>query len=157
MDAKPLAGRLEIELVPKTCWFSNVRDHVGAADWDALRKPVFAKAGRACEICGGRGPKWPVECHETWRYGDKSLTQTLEGLSALCPSCHQVKHIGLANLRGRGGAAEAHLAKVNGWTRAECGRHIRAAFETWAARSEHQWSLDLSWLEKVGIHVKPKR
>ena len=104
--------RLQVELVPSTCWFSNVRDHVSKTDWDTLRKATYQKAGHVCEICGGRGPKWPVECHEIWHYDDESLTQTLKGLIALCPSCHETKHIGLAGLRGRVEIAKVHLGLV---------------------------------------------
>ena len=60
------ANRLTIELVPQTCWFSNVRSEVSAADWDRLRKLTSNAAGGRCEVCGGRGPRWPVECHEIW-------------------------------------------------------------------------------------------
>ena len=56
--------RLTVELVPSTCWYTNVRSHVPKAVWDRLRRQVAAEAGDRCEICGGRGRRWPVECHE---------------------------------------------------------------------------------------------
>ncbi len=102
--------------MPQSCWFSNVRDHVSKPTWDKLRKATYQQANYRCEVCGGRGDKHPVECHEIWNYDDINHIQTLFGLTALCPSCHQVKHIGLAGLRGRGEEAEAHLAKVNNWS-----------------------------------------
>jgi 5-methylcytosine-specific restriction endonuclease McrA len=148
---------LEIELVPKTCWFSNVRDHVSKAEWDALRKGVYKKANHICEICGGRGQKWPVECHEIWHYNDENLTQTLQGLIALCPSCHEVKHIGLAGLRGRGEIARAHLEKINRWTGEQSEKYLDLVWEIWAERSKCQWQLNLAWLEQFGVYVEPKR
>ena len=87
---------LTIELVPSTCWFSNVRDHVSKSIWDKLRKATYRQSNYRCEICGDRGSKHPVECHEIWHYDDDKYIQTLTGLTALCPDCHRVKHIGLA-------------------------------------------------------------
>ena len=145
--------QLTIELVPQTCWFSNVRSEVSAADWDRLRKAIAIDAGNKCEICGGRGPKWPVECHEIWEYDDTMHRQTLLGLTALCPSCHEVKHIGLANVRGRGHIAAKHLAAVNGWTQPQADTYIAEQFAVWEGRSRFEWTLDLSWLQQCGIVV----
>ncbi len=148
---------LTVELVPSTCWFSNVRDHVPKKTWDFLRKSTYKQAKYRCEVCGGRGDKWAVECHEIWHYDDLNYIQTLSGLTALCPSCHQVKHIGLAGLRGYGERAEAHLAKINGWTREQTDAYLKTVWDTWQERSGHDWSLDLDWLNCYGIDVNPKR
>ncbi len=152
-------NRLSIELVPQTCWFSNVRSEISPEDWDRLRKTTTHNAGSRCQICGGRGPKWPVECHEIWDYDDEHHVQTLLGLIALCPACHEVKHMGLANIRGRGSIAARHLAKVNGWAPQETERYITDQFAVWERRSAFQWTLDMSWLEECGITVQsePKR
>jgi hypothetical protein len=48
--------------------------------WDRLRHQVTAEAGNRCEICGGRGRRWPVECHEVWHYDDTTKIQRLERL-----------------------------------------------------------------------------
>jgi len=146
-------ARLTIELVPQTCWFSNVRSEVSPANWNRLRKATAAAAGDKCEVCGGRGPKWPVECHEIWEYDDAAHRQTLRGLLALCPACHEVKHIGFANVRGRGNIAAKHLAAVNGWTLPAADKYIAEQFAVWERRSGYQWTLDLSWLERCGIAV----
>ncbi len=153
-EQKPDAPRLSIELVPETCWVSNVRSNISNEDWDRIRKVIAKKAGHRCEICGGVGPKHPVECHEIWYYNDKKRLQTLEGLIALCPSCHEVKHIGLANVNNRGKLAEAHLAKVNGWSQSQAKTYIKEQFEIWGERSRHEWKLDMSWLKKHGIAFK---
>ena len=148
---------LTVELVPSTCWFSNVRDHVSRKTWDFLRKSIYKQANYRCEVCGGRGDKWAVECHEIWHYDDLNYIQTLSGLTALCPSCHQVKHIGLAELRGYGERAKAHLAKINGWKREQTDAYLETVWDTWQERSGHNWSLDLSWLNRYGIYINPKR
>jgi hypothetical protein len=71
--------RLEIELIPKTCWFSNIRNHVSPEGWKFISRQVFAGAGNRCQICGGRGDKWPVECHEVWEFNWQANVQALVG------------------------------------------------------------------------------
>lgn len=145
--------KLTIELVPRTAWFSNVRSEVTRSTWDHIRTTVAEKAGYRCEICGGRGSRHPVECHEIWDYNDETRTQTLKGMVALCPDCHLVKHFGRAQAVGEGGKALAHLCKVNSWTQEEALKYIRAAFVVWEERSRHQWSLDISTLSTYGIQT----
>lgn len=42
--------KLTVELVPKPCWFSNVRDHVNQAEWDRLRCATYQQAGYVCQV-----------------------------------------------------------------------------------------------------------
>jgi hypothetical protein len=140
------AARLAVELVPKTSWYNNVRALVDEHGWDRIRRQVYRQAGYRCEICGGRGPEHPVECHEVWRYDDRTRVQLLVRMIALCPDCHQVKHIGLANVRGNGAKARAHLARVNGWALEQADTFIGEAFRVWAQRSQGPWTLDLEGL-----------
>lgn len=140
--------KLTIELVPKSCWFSNVRSHTSQKEWDVLRKDAYKKASYKCEICSGKGKKWPVECHEIWDYDDKQLTQKLIRMTALCPSCHEVKHMGLARVKGNYGKALKHLMKVNDMTKQEATDYVDQIFEVWAGRSEHSWKLDITFLDK---------
>jgi hypothetical protein len=139
-------ARLTIELVPQTSWYHNVRALVDQPTWDRIRRMVYRQAGYRCELCGGRGPEHPVECHEVWRYDDLTRTQVLVRMIALCPACHQVKHFGLANLRGKGAVARAHLMGVNGWTARQADVYIEAAFRVWERRSQGPWTLDLAGL-----------
>lgn len=143
--------RLEIELVPSSSWFDNVRTRVSVSDWKKCKRLVGARSKNRCEICGGRGAKWPVECHEIWEYDDDTHIQKLKGLIALCPRCHEVKHIGLAMTRGRLVYALSHLATVNGWTSAQAGWYFKTAMELWELRSEDAWTVDVSYLDGLGI------
>lgn len=136
---------LTIELVPKTAWFKNLRSELPKEQWDKLRKECYRKANYVCECCGGKGNKWPVECHEIWAYDDKKKKQTLLGLIALCPSCHEVKHIGFASVRGRLDAATQHLANVNRWSFRKSKEYIDEAFKLWEKRSAYEWELDITW------------
>jgi hypothetical protein len=139
-------ARLTIELVPKTSWYNNVRALTDELGWDRIRRQVYRQAEYRCEICGGKGPEHPVECHEVWRYDDRTRVQMLVRMIALCPACHQVKHIGLANVKGKGAQARAHLARVNGWTPGQADTYISEAFQVWAQRSSGPWTLDLEGL-----------
>jgi len=149
--------KLTIELVPQTCWCSNVRSGVNKRDWDVLRKKVYAEAGHRCEICGGVGRRHPVECHEVWNYNDETKVQKLESMIALCSSCHTVKHFGRAQVRGVDAQALRHLCKVNRLSVEEGKRYIREAFLVWETRSGFEWGLDLSGLDRYGVEVSLKK
>lgn len=137
--------KLTIELVPKTAWFNNLRSYLSKSEWDKVRKKCYAEAGYKCEICGGKGHKHPVECHEVWDFEDGKIT--LKGLIALCPSCHEVKHIGLASLRGRGHIALKHFMKVNNIPQHVAEKYVEEAFALYRERSKRQeWELDVSYL-----------
>lgn len=150
--------QLTVELVPSSCWFHNLRSELSRADWDRCKKWAADKFERRCAICGGRGSKHPVECHEIWSYDDSILVQRLDGLIALCPSCHEVKHIGFAEMRGRLELAIAHLCWVNQWQQGEAIVYLEAQFALWRRRSMEDWTLDISWLEReLGISVDTRR
>ena len=69
--------KLTIELVPQSSWGNNLRSeaNLSKGQWDKLRKESYRKANYKCEICGEKGPKWPVECHEIWHYDDEKHTR----------------------------------------------------------------------------------
>jgi len=138
---------LTIELVPRTVWFSNLRSILKESQWGKIKRKTFAKAGYRCEICGGCGLKWPVECHEIWNYDDEKKIQILSGLIALCPSCHEVKHIGLATKNGRRDIAAQHLSKINNWRQKLTDSYINEQFDKWKERSNYSWQLDISYLK----------
>lgn len=143
--------RLTVELVPSTCWYTNVRSNVSKATWDRLRRHVAAGARHRCEICGGQGRRWPVECHEVWDYDDEAKVQRLDRLVALCPACHEVKHAGLASKRGRLPAVIERLAALNEWSEEDAAAYLEVVFENWSVRSHHRWTLDISILaERYG-------
>ena len=135
------------ELVPSSAWNVNLRSELKAVRWDEIRKFVYRRAGYRCEICGGRGVKHPVEAHEKWEY--KKGVQRLVGLLALCPSCHECKHLGLAEVRGRLEVVIGQMIKVNGMSRAEVLKIVEGAKREWFERSKSGWILDLSHIETL--------
>lgn len=151
-------SRLSVELVPSTAWWSNVRSNVTRKEWEICKDYVKTRSGNGdpkqarCEICGGRGTRYPVDCHEIWHYDDQAQLQTLVGLIALCPPCHEVKHIGRAMVLGNLDRALRHLATVNGWSLQHADEYVALQLEIHSLRSTHEWSLDLTLLVGLGIH-----
>jgi hypothetical protein len=140
--------KLTIELVPQRSWFQNVRTMVSPKEWDRIRFRIYERSNRKCEICGGRGKKWPVECHEMWEYDDKKRIQKLIRMIALCPTCHQVKHIGLSEMKGLLPECLEHLAKINNWTLAQANNYAREQVELWRERSEFDYEIDVDYLKR---------
>jgi hypothetical protein len=145
---------LTIELVPSSSWLNNVRAIVTDKQWNSIKSSVYSKAYYMCEICGEVGPNHPVECHEIWTYDDKSLIQKLEGMISLCPNCHMVKHIGLAQIQGRFDKALKHFMRVNGLGKDKAVKLIDDSFKIWRERSNKKWKLDLSHLSEYGLDVE---
>lgn len=142
------APKLTIELVPENSWYKNLRSLLSRKDWDTLRREVYRRVDYRCEICGGKGPRHPVECHEKWEYDEDAHIQKLVGMFGLCPLCHQAKHIGLAKLRGQYSAVKEHIKKVNGWSEEEFEQYELKIWSTWHRRNNITWEIDTIWLER---------
>ncbi len=142
---------LFVDLIPRTCWFTNIRSAVVPEDWDRLRHLVYHRANNQCEICHAKGR---IEAHERWEYDQKTHTQTLKRLIALCQNCHTATHFGLAQIRGLDTQALLHLQKVNHWNKSQAEQHVDEAFAIWDYRNRYQWTLDLNILTNAGYHVR---
>lgn len=147
--------KLTVELVPKTCWYNNVRSILSQEQWDYIRKQVYTAAYDTCEICGGIGEQWPVECHEVWNYDDVNHVQRLERMIALCPNCHAVKHSGRSFVAGEIDRVVGHFNKINKtknkWK--DYNSHFIQQMKIWMKRSHYEWTLDISILDDYGIDV----
>lgn len=146
--------KLEIELVPSGQWGTNLRSELPKTQWDALRRNSYRLANYRCEICGGQGDQWPVECHERWHYDEEKKVQKLLGLISLCPDCHKVKHYGRSVSIGQEELVFNHFAMVNELTTEQARDYINEAFNTWSRRSKEDWSLDISWLNQKKPNLK---
>jgi hypothetical protein len=140
------------DLIPATSWGSSLANLLTPASWDALRQPVFAAQGRACQICGRKASA--MECHEIWAYSlppqpdDPESTywgvQRLIGLAALCNADHEFFHMGFANIRGRGTEGAERLRLINRWTPAEYHQFQQQQRQVWKVRSTRHWVMDVS-------------
>lgn len=140
--------KLTIELVPQTSWYTNVRSEVSKEEWDKIRRKCYQQAKYKCEICGGKGDKWPVECHEIWHYDDQHKRQILTGLIALCPNCHKTKHVGLSQMNGELDLVIQQLMKVNGLNKKEALDYINESFQIWNERSRFDWDCNIDYLKE---------
>jgi hypothetical protein len=149
---------LFVDLVPSSCWFTNVRSCVDQRDWERLRRMVTNRAGRMCEICrrseAREEERW-MEVHERWAYDSSRHVQTLRRLICLCTDCHRTTHFGLAKVKGLSTQAFAHLMTVTGWPTQQADQHVREAFAVWEQRSRTVWTLDLSILTGAGVTIVP--
>ena len=82
----------------------------------------------------------------------KYLADFLVGASG----CHELKHIGLAEVRGYLDRAKSHLAEVNGWTDEQVELHLASQIEVWHRRSAVSWALDLECLRAHGVASDPR-
>jgi hypothetical protein len=144
---------LIVELVPRSCFFSNLRSNLSKKDWEKLRQLTISNAENNCEICGSSGNGYSLECHEIWHYDDEKNTQTLSGLIALCKACHRAKHMALARHKGWEDVAEAHMMRINQWDRPTLELYLEEAFKIFDQRSEHEWTLDISWLATFDVVI----
>ncbi len=135
--------RLQFQLVPDGCWYTNLRSALPPPVWDRLRRAAYARAGHRCAICGKTGK---LEAHEVWDYDDERHIQSLRDVIALCPACHAVIHIGRTALCGKEPLAQAHFCKVNGCTQSEYHAALGEANRQHAERSRYEWVTDISRL-----------
>jgi hypothetical protein len=142
--------KLTIELVPKPLWGQNLRTDLGPDRWDHVRTQVYKNAGYRCEICGGRGPAHPVECHEVWDYSVPGI-QRLERMVALCPACHSVKHWGRTEATCSDKELKyyvKHFCTVNQVNIVELKQYIRESFAWWNRANKVAWKTDYGALDK---------
>lgn len=148
-------NHLFVDLIPSSCWFTNVRSAVASKHWTALRVAVISRANNSCECCSHTHSD--LECHERWDFNDAGKTQTLKRLVSICPDCHESTHIGAAKVHGRYSEALQHLMDANHWTKTVAENHVRSAFSLWEERSKSTWTLDLSIITNAGIAVKEQQ
>ncbi|MCB0321651.1 MAG: hypothetical protein KDD60_12055, partial [Bdellovibrionales bacterium] len=143
---------LFVDLIPKSCWFTNVRYCIDRADWDTLRRRVYKRVKNICECCGKRVRKGEsLEAHERWSYKDG--IQKLERVVALCTICHQVTHYGHSKGLVGEEVLRTHLKHVRGFGDVECEEHIQEAYRLVAERNLTDWELDLSMVTDNGFKL----
>ena len=139
--------KLNFELVPDSCWYSNLRSILSQKQWDVVRREAYSRANGRCMICGR--PAKRLEAHEKWSYDEVNEVQKLEDVVAICHSCHSVIHIGRTQLMGQEDVAIKHFMRVNKCTYADYIRALGEANATHRRRNQvGEWKLDLTYLNK---------
>lgn len=139
--------KLEFEMVPDGCWYSNLRSILSKKQWDYLKLDAKRRASGKCMICGKKTDR--LEAHEKWSYNEKTKTQKLEDIVAVCKDCHSVIHIGRTQLKGDEERAEKHYMEVNNCSYAEYRRNLGKANELHKRLNlVPEWKLDLTYLKR---------
>ena len=144
--------RLEIELVPKTCWYSNLRNVFTNQEWKVIRNYIcdFRVTDNRCSICNEK--VYFLEAHEQWEYDMDNHIQKLVRIRPLCTNCHKVKHWGLAQLRGEQDLVINQFLKVNQCTEPDLVEHLIKTEELFKQRNAiTDWKLDMSYLKTIGF------
>jgi hypothetical protein len=163
-DEAPLL-LLTTELVPRPCFYANLRGRMRPADWTRLARSVVELQDYRCAVCQepgqGRGPQRGLQCHEHWVYDDARGVQRLGCFLALCVWCHRVKPLGHAGLLAGAGKLDyarvvQQFLRVNRCTLAAFEAVSRASAEEWQERSEREWTTDLDeWAALVAGSAGP--
>lgn len=147
MTEKDKDIKLDFELVPDGCWYSNLRSILSKKAWDYVKKDAKERAGGRCTICGRKTDR--LEAHERWYYDEKTNTQKLVDVIAVCHDCHSVIHIGRTSLMGNIERAEKHYMKVNNCTYAEYRKRLGEATKTHKRlNAVSEWKLDVTYLKR---------
>ena len=140
--------KLNFELVPDGCWYSNLRSLLSPKQWNIIKKYTKEKYNGKCAICGKETNQ--LDSHERWSYNIDNGVQKLEDIIAVCKDCHSVIHIGRTQLKGDIVRAENHYMKVNNCSYAEYRYNLGKANEEHKKMNKiSEWKLDLTNLEKI--------
>ncbi|DBA85403.1 hypothetical protein WJX79_007934 [Trebouxia sp. C0005] len=154
---RPTLPPLTVEAFPANlAAHINMSSNLPEEEWSAIRKVTYRKADYKCEVSGGVGTEWPVECHEVWRFHEGSQTLQLRGFMALHPEVHLAKHLERQQDDKRRQQAIWMLQAMNEWTVAEAEEYWKFARDTAMRRSSQEWKFDLSWLSSNNFTIPPK-
>ena len=89
-EDRSFGSGLFVDLIPRSCWFTNVRSCVPDREWERIKRMITKRADNFCEACGAapdlQGGRM-LEVHERWEFADVATTQRLKRLICLCTEC----------------------------------------------------------------------
>ena len=128
--------RLAFEPVPWESRRNTLANLLPPDQWNAIRRSAYRRGGYRCEACG-RSDR--LHCHEVWHFNHSTGCQCLAGLQALCPLCHDTKHITFTHDEYRVRELLQHFAAVNRLTPEEAGACLEDARNLQRALDSRQW------------------
>jgi len=145
--------KLTIEPIPQGNWGISLAHVLPSPVWDKLRREVYDRAKRQCEVCGNTSKR--LHCHEEWSYDERKKTQKLVRLRCLCELCHDVKHWGKTIVEVHTGKKpssyldelEKHFCKVNTCTPKQALDYRVQIGEVSQHRSRHKYKIDFGQYE----------
>ena len=151
--------KLTIEPIPARNWGISLAHVLPKEVWDVVRREVYNKANRECEICKCRTRR--LHCHEEWSYNERRKIQKLVRLRCLCEYCHDVKHWGKSVVEVHEGkkpqdylgTLEKHFCTVN-----ECSMDVALSYRVTMGdlaqyRSTKKYKIDFGIYEP-GVIIK---
>jgi 5-methylcytosine-specific restriction endonuclease McrA len=150
---------LFVDLVPKSCWFTNVRSSIVPKQWQIISKFIRKRAHFECEICHSKeNPSLNIylDAHERWEYQESQHIQKLKRIIALCKPCHLFTHYGYARVSGQEKKAQKHYLSLYNVNYDQMMNQINNAYQIWMGRSSKKWVLDLSILKNSNIEIIQK-
>ncbi len=138
-------SKLEIELVPDGCWYSNLRTVLPKKVWEKIRTDAKLRSNGKCTICEKKTDR--LEAHEKWSYNEETAVQKLEDVIAVCHDCHSAIHMERTALKGDVIRAEDHYMKVNNCSYSQMKKDRSNANLLHQRRNRIEWKLDVSWLK----------
>lgn len=145
--------KLHIELIPKTCWGSNLRTKLKKSDWDKIRKNIYSNEKMCCHICGEQCKS--LDAHEVWEFDEKNHIQKLLEIIGVCKPCHNSIHYGRAQQIAYEKQAQEQFLKFNDCEMIDLQEEFLRVQSDYIRRSKiDNWKLDLSFIEKEGYVVK---
>ena len=132
-------------MIPKTSWYTNLRNILPKEEWIAIRKMVYKHYNYQCSICGSKGQ---LHAHESWVYDYEEEKQILKDIQALCYYCHLIQHIGLVQVKLIPSGEitieelEQHWLEVNkNYTKKDFINMVQLSFELWDIRNQVSWKV----------------
>jgi hypothetical protein len=157
--AKSAIYPMSLDLIPGSSFGSSLSQILKPRSWSALRQQCLDRWGGYCQCCGSGDSAKGMDCHEVWEYHepiDKSRfygVQKLVGFLSLCSKCHMMFHQGYAQQRGMEIETSERIMIVNRWSLEDYEEYCVELAKDHAIRSEIQWVLDISMLEKAEIEM----
>lgn len=143
--------RLQVELVPGTCWGSDLSTLMSERSWQALRMRAAEDAVYVCRCCGSDGGEHPLATNERWAYDDELHVQRLVEMLTLCWKCRAVFRYQESAEHRWERACEAWLREVNGWDHATADHYVEQMCNICCSREHFEWALDLRALQSYDV------
>jgi hypothetical protein len=138
---------LNIELVPYTMHYKNVRAVVPGEVWHVVCDITHQMHNRRCCKCRRSAVEARLECHEVWSFTTSPApVMKMTGMLSLCHLCHMGKHIKFAELNGELPATRTHLMKYHQLTPLQFWWKVQKAVAKVRQLSRYEYSLDLTYL-----------
>lgn len=156
--------KLELDLIPKPCWYLNLRKIFTREEWQMVRDNIcsISNTNNKCSICGEYSNPLNLvnkylEAHEVWEYEELDYGLgiykiKLNNILPLCTMCHRSKHYGHSQLMGWSKSVDEHIKKINGFTDEALQLYLKNEVGLYYTRSNaiKHAILDLSKLNDLG-------